>query len=241
MKKTPKQTPPVRNGKTDQSPLSNSSGTPSAAADLPNVETLAHLAAQARFKDEMNPGNAALAALNLWRECKRTLDSQGTLAQADKKTHADKAPPFPKTQPVTLDDFYRCVVKAKNETENQPRFKKFLRFTLGTEQAALRSRRDAAKRNADFFANPDDGKDFRDAVVRLEAQIMADDAMDVEYERRFVERKKNPFTEREWYRLASDYVQWWRIEKHRNHSNASRKRWDRSAAKKRRKKVVPVS
>lgn len=210
-------------------------------SDLPTVETLAHLAAQARFKDEMMPGNAALAALNLWRECKRTLDGQRTLAKADKERNAHKVPPYPKTQPVTLDDFYRHVVKAKDKTENQPRFKRFLRNALETEQAKLRRRRDAALNSANSYSNPADGKDFRDAVARLEAQIVADDAMEAKYKRRFAERKEKPFTESEWYDLASQYIEWWPPEKLRIKSEAARKRWDRIPAKKRRKKVAPAS
>jgi hypothetical protein len=224
-KQPPNSTPPAR----------------AAGSDLPGVETLAHLAAQARFKDEMMPGNAALAALNLWRECKRILEGQHALEHSDQKRDADKVPPFPKTQPVTLDDFYTHVVGARDENENQPRFKKFLRYTLGTEQAALRSRRDAAQKNANFYANPDDGKDFRDSVARLEPNIVADDAMDAEWERRFEERKTNPFTEGEWYSLASDYIHWWIPEKARMKSDAARKRWNTSPAKKKRKKIAPAS
>ena len=45
--------------------------------------------------------------------------------------------PHPKRYPATLHDFYRLIVKARDKAENQPRFKRFLRFIyrdIGREQ-----------------------------------------------------------------------------------------------------------
>jgi len=46
--------------------------------------------------------------------------------------------PQPKQLPATLDDFYKLIVRAKNETENEPRFSRFLRRQVENEQLKIK-------------------------------------------------------------------------------------------------------
>ena len=91
----------------------------------PDPDTLAMLAAQPRFTN-LPEADAVSAALGLRQAARDALEA----ARENSRQELNKAftLPRPKQWPATLADFYRLVVRGKDKTENQPRFKRFLRF-----------------------------------------------------------------------------------------------------------------
>lgn len=69
--------------------------------------------------------------MELWQECRAAIDTQRRRYHDDEaRKRLEKPIPQPKQFPATLDDFYRLIVRAKNKTESQPRFKRYLLWVL---------------------------------------------------------------------------------------------------------------
>src|SRR5260221_14748593 len=91
------------------------------AVPLPDAATLAKLAAQPRFTN-LTADEAARKALELWSTCHALLSDQSAGSMADRIRRIRSNLQQPEKWPASLDDFYRFVVKAKDETDAQPRF-----------------------------------------------------------------------------------------------------------------------
>ena len=97
---------------------------------LPTADMLASLAAQPRF-EKLAGKQAALAALELWRE------SQAALARAQRQADlcGQHYAPLahlrqPKTWPASFADFLKYVVQGKDTGEQLARFREFLRMKI---------------------------------------------------------------------------------------------------------------
>jgi hypothetical protein len=195
---------------------------PNHAGPLPDTATLANLAAQARFS-ELTPQEAAAEALELWRAADTLLK-----AEHDKDTHGAALGrwvyglppgdvPMPKTWPATLQDFYKSVVRGKDETESQPRFKRFLRYRVETDQTWLRaemSQIPEAQRTDESTPSPWNTNKFR---LLGTFEHLDNKAVDREVEREFAKYKSLSFEaprihdRHEWSHLAEAYLHWWKV------------------------------
>src|SRR5262245_30723288 len=95
------------------------------ATELPDTTTLAHLAAQSRFAN-LDPERAAKDALFLWQVCDNVRRTEEANVRANSgpsgqlKGWMDRQRfdiPQPKTWPATLSDFYRVVMREKDEAK----------------------------------------------------------------------------------------------------------------------------
>jgi hypothetical protein len=156
-------------------------------------------------------GQAATAALELLKQ------SQAVIA-ADVANHRRNEDaikryfgiPRPKQWPATLADFYRLVVRGKDETQNQARFKRFLRYQVDEEQQEIRRDMERAGHDSELDA----------LKWRL---LQTDEAVQKEVERRFASYETHSFgfdlhpdLPSEWTRLAGEYLERWQAEKAEN-------------------------
>jgi len=97
---------------------------------LPDASTLASLAAQAKVSPEQ--------ALKLWLGSQRLLKREEAARNRIKEARARQdSIPQPGQWPASLDDFYRIIVRAKDRTESQPRFKRYLRTSSKNAESAF--------------------------------------------------------------------------------------------------------
>jgi hypothetical protein len=213
---------------------SNTQLTPS----MPDADKLAKLAAQPRFA-HLPPEQAAKAALKFWRESQAAIadDNEGRhrLDDARRRYQSIRQPP---QWPATLSDFYRLIVRGEDETINQPRFKRFLRYIVEKEQQEIRQQIEklpeceiTGKKTPPLLN-----------ALRLQ-QLETPQAVEGEVDRRFADFKGrrfqpselpilDPYLPDEWTRLAQDYLEWWEAEKHEAKRRAGRARAAKAAAAK---------
>jgi hypothetical protein len=97
---------------------------------LPDASTLAGLAAQAGVSPEQ--------ALKLWLGSQRLLKREEAARNRIKEARARQdSIPQPGQWPASLDDFYRIIVRAKDRTESQPRFKRYLRTSSENAESSF--------------------------------------------------------------------------------------------------------
>jgi hypothetical protein len=123
----------------------------------PNIETLATLAAQARFAN-LTPAAAVRSALALWLECQTVLEEHGEKPSAAQPAHEPAQPQKPKQWPIQLHQFYSLVVKGRDEGASEKRLMKFLpdhlRTALALRDKSIQERtKEAKNRIADWRAN----------------------------------------------------------------------------------------
>jgi hypothetical protein len=142
----------------------------------------------------------------------------------------------PKQWPAALDDFYRLIVRGKDKTENQPRFKHFLRYMVEKEQQEIRQeieRVPECERRDESTSSV-----FCTLSFRL---LETDQAVEREVDRRFADYKAHqfqpselpildPYHPNEWTRLARDYLEWWEAEKTAAKARGGRERVKKAAA-----------
>lgn len=214
----------------------------SAVTSLPDVATLASLAAQSRFNN-LPSEKATEQALALWH------DAQEVLARANGDQQRLAVGPIrqPQQWPAKLEDFYRLLVKGKDKAENQPRFKRFLCYQIETERKKIEEGlADATKELAeteatitrvaqreetlvrDLFPGTKTSQEAAQVLKQYISQqrrlLLRPRGADYELDKRFARWKTTEFDEPTWNRLASEYNRWWDAEKTANKARAGRAR-----------------
>lgn len=193
----------------------------------PDPNTLAMLAAQARFAT-LPEADAVRAALGLRQAARDALEVARESSR--QQVVAAYTLPTPKQLPATLADFYKLVVRGKEEKDNPPRFKRFLRFRAeGRKVEVTGSRMDGQK--LIFIFKPGTGK---------QPPTQSAEAAEKAAERQFAEYQAAQFNQEAWDDLARDYMRWWAWESTESKRRAGQARAAKAAADKkaRGKKIV---
>lgn len=204
----------------------------------PEAATLARLAAQPRFAN-MTPEQAPAAALELWKQSQTVLDLDDNKRRCCDDAHKRyQAIPQPNQWPATLNDFYHLIVRAKDKTECQPRFKRFLRYMVEKEQQEIRQKIERVpERDHRDESTP---SEFNTLKFRL---LNTKEAVEKAVDRLFEHHKENSFERSEltpldpylpdkWTQLAMDYLEWWEVVKTAAKARAGRERAEKAAAAK---------
>jgi hypothetical protein len=91
---------------------------------IPSTETLALLAAQARFA-ALSQNAAVSEAIHLWDEAD-ALVMRREQAELGYQWLCEHKTPMPKQFPASLEDFFKLIVRGKTPSSSQTRFKDFL-------------------------------------------------------------------------------------------------------------------
>lgn len=211
---------------------------PQPPPSTPDGATLAHLAAQPRFAN-MTPEQAPAAALELWKQSQALVGLDAKKRRCcDDALRRYKAIPQPNQWPATLNDFYHLIVRAKDKTECQPRFKRFLRYMVEKQQQEIRQK---IERVPECESRDESTPSkFNTLKFRL---LETGEEVQKEAERRFARYKQHqfqpselpplaPYLPDEWTQLAMDYQEWWEAEKTAVKARAGRERAKKAAAAK---------
>ena len=118
---------------------------------LPDIQTLAALAAQPRFTRLAN-ADAVRAALDLWQETQMLLDWKTNCADSSYRHYLAplEKSKSPKVWPASFDDFLRCVVQGNDQGEQLNRFRRYLRRGIQTRSGLQTTKEDEIKLLADY-------------------------------------------------------------------------------------------
>lgn len=219
-------------------------------APLPDPATLARLAEDTKLP--------AAAALKKWQESQAAL-AEVEKAERDREEGQPRRLAIPQLAlwPAALDDFYRRVIRARDKADSQPRFRKFLRYQIETEQQKIRADLDQVKghlaeqqQQIDLMAKQGRrlARDSYPGTLTLEQaakfdenyiaqqtrRLLSPEDMDGELERRFERCQAAGFDQHTWNRVVSEYLDWWAEKRHADQVEAGRAR---ARAHKRKKKV----
>ena len=195
----------------------------------PDPDSLAMLAAQERFA-KLSEAEAVRAALGLRQAARDAIAA----ARENSRQEFEKAStlPTPKQWPATLADFYKLVMRCKEEKDNLPRFKQFLHFRAeGNELKIVGGSIDRPK----FVLTSKPGMGEQTPTQSAEAAEKA-------AERQLVEYQAAQFNQEAWYDLARDYLRWWDWKSTESKRRAGRARAAKAAAdKKARGKKISIA
>lgn len=218
--------------------MKDKTDTPQPPPSTPDASTLAHLAAQPRFAP-LPPKQAVADALELLKQSQTVLDLDDNKRRCcDDALKRYQAIPQPNQWPATLNDFYRLIVRAKDETECQPRFKRFLRYRVEKEQQEIRQKIETVpERDHRDESTPSEFNTLKFRLLNTEEAV--EKAVDRLFERHKAdsfERSElpplDPYLPDKWTQLAMDYLEWWEVEKTAAKARAGRERAEKAAAAK---------
>ena len=193
----------------------------------PDPDTLAMLAGQARFA-ELPDADAARAALKLQNECLTALEQ--AKENVGQRLERAIALPNPKQWPATLTDFYKLVVRCKQEKDNPLRFLRFLRFR-------------AEGRGLEVVVSRIDGEKLVHTFKRgtgEQAPTQSAEAIEQAAERHFAEYRVAQFNQEAWFDLARDYRRWWAWDSTESKRRAGQARADKAAETKRKRRKASI-
>jgi hypothetical protein len=190
--------------------------------NLPETTVLTFLAAQPRFAN-LPDEQAALSALKLWRVCATVRENERVAADPHSKESMQKwidrlglpKLPEPATWPAGYRDFYKAIIKGKDEGENQQRYKRFLRQQLDAEQTQIEE---------EIKKLTDTGAVAADLEGLKAMRLPTDQALDEEVDKRFVTFKSSQFNLDSWKILATRFLLWWGQQKTEARARAGRER-----------------
>jgi hypothetical protein len=192
--------------------MKEDTGTPPASPSTPDAATLARC----------YPGLSATEALQAWRKYESDLAGAARREkEASEWFKLLERIPQPPQWPAKLDDFYRLIVRAKDKTEAQPRFKRFLRHRILKEQKEIRQRMQT------LTEEEMTGKATA-SQPKASGPRLTEEALQEAVDRLFNHYKAcktcafqpgelpllNAYFPNEWTLLALEYHDWWESEKH---------------------------
>lgn len=164
-----------------------------APPDILDATTLAQLAAQPRFT-KYDPLAAAKAALEMWQECREVLGAFHRRCREAAEEQQRVPIPQPQQWPAPLQDFFRLIVKAKDKSENLPRFQRFLLWRINEIRRTVEN--DPGNEDPKYSPKPPLVEGNEETTKTVRDSLAVYQHIDKEL----------------WSPLAEDYMGWWKAE-----------------------------
>lgn len=196
-------------------------------APLPATETLALLAAQARFQ-MLPPKDAVEGGLELWQAAQQAISRHKGLAEAFQAHYCEPVAntDCPPSYPASFKDFLRLIVGGKDEAEQLRRFRRYLAHDCRMSEARERACELARKELIENGGNPTEEQVkalAADRETKALDSVAVIETTDERVASRLSAYREKSFDESVWQSHAMRFKRWWEAEKTASKSRAGSK------------------